>query len=157
MIAGGNSGGPLLKDGKVIGINTYGVGGGQSDWMGYALLIKEAKDFIIEHENKEAIASNTRLNIQNHFQVIRSINKLQKIDDLVFSLSFGGDYRITDYIPTKMIKGSVAKKQDYSISDFSIQTIETPALTTPNAFFYFLESLSFYNKDREKLVQKKIN
>ena len=39
LIAGGNSGGPLIQDGKMIGVNTFLVGGGYDPALGYSLLI----------------------------------------------------------------------------------------------------------------------
>jgi S1-C subfamily serine protease len=46
LIAGGNSGGPLLRDGKMIGVNTFLIGGFFDPALGYSLSIPEAKNFI---------------------------------------------------------------------------------------------------------------
>lgn len=46
LIAGGNSGGPLIYDGKMIGVNTFLIGGGYDPSLGYSLLISEAADLI---------------------------------------------------------------------------------------------------------------
>ena len=46
LIAGGNSGGPLIHDGKMIGVNTFLIGGGYDPALGYSLLMSEAADII---------------------------------------------------------------------------------------------------------------
>lgn len=53
LIAPGNSGGPLLKDGKVIWVNTFGIGDWQSLW--FALHISQVKDFIENNKDKNSI------------------------------------------------------------------------------------------------------
>jgi len=49
LIAGGNSGGPLIRDGKMIGVNTFLIGGFFDPALGYSLSIVEAKDFISQN------------------------------------------------------------------------------------------------------------
>lgn len=46
LIAGGNSGGPLIRDGKMVGVNTFLIGGSADPALGYSLSIKEAQGFI---------------------------------------------------------------------------------------------------------------
>lgn len=46
LIAGGNSGGPLIRDGRVIGVNTFLIGGASDPALGYSLSIREAQEFI---------------------------------------------------------------------------------------------------------------
>lgn len=48
-IAGGNSGGGLFRNGKLIGVPTFGIGGFGENSLGYALLISEGKEFIEKH------------------------------------------------------------------------------------------------------------
>ena len=40
LIAGGNSGGPLIRDGKMVGVNTFLTGGSSDPALGYSLSIK---------------------------------------------------------------------------------------------------------------------
>lgn len=144
LIAGGNSGGPLIRDGKMIGVNTFLIGGSSDPALGYSLSIHEAQDFI-----SSAVADGTRL--QNNsslfppfLQSVSTFTQNKKITDSLITLDLPQKYNITTYIPGSSIQGQIAEENNSAVYAFSFMHFNTPRLTTPEEIRYFLSSQSFF-------------
>jgi S1-C subfamily serine protease len=46
IIAGGNSGGPLIHDGKIVGVTTFTIGNMFDPSLGYGVLVADVQEFI---------------------------------------------------------------------------------------------------------------
>lgn len=99
LIAGGNSGGPLIRDGKMVGVNTFLIGGSADPALGYSLSIREAQNFI-----QTGLAQTTKIqkNSPKFAPFLQSIDgfvqKKQVVDTLV-TFNFPQKYNVTTYIP----------------------------------------------------------
>jgi hypothetical protein len=144
LIAGGNSGGPLIRDGKMIGVNTFLIGGSADPALGYSLSIKEAQNFI-----QTGLTGVTKLqkNSTKFAPFLQSIdNFVQKkhvVDSLV-TLDFPQKYNVTTYIPGSYIDGQISEESSTAVYSFSFLHFNTPKLTTPEEIRYFLASQSFF-------------
>ncbi len=99
LIAGGNSGGPLIRDGKVVGINTFLIGGNSDPALGYSLSIREAKSFI-----DASLTKTTKLQANNpkfspFLQTVTDASQKKSITDPLVTFNFPTKYNVTTYIP----------------------------------------------------------
>ncbi len=86
LIAGGNSGGPLTKDGQVIWVNTFGIWWYSDGSLGYALSIKDAEQFIQTHLGKETSSGFDVDLFHTYLRTIHTTNEQARLQDDVFSL-----------------------------------------------------------------------
>lgn len=118
LIAPGNSGWPLLHDGKQIGINTFGDG---SLWL--ALSMAEIKEWIAnslveaDPANLQTLDSKTLWYIQTMYHA----NQNKKVSDWLFSFTLPVGYVINSYIPGVQIAGQKESPDSTSVQNFLIK------------------------------------
>ncbi len=144
MIAGGNSGGPLIRDGRMIGVNTFLIGGFFDPALGYSLSISEAQDFI-----QAALTKTTKLQTNNpkfspFLQTVTESSQRRSLTDSLVTMNFPTKYNITTYIPGAYIDGQIAEESTTAVYGFSFIHLNTPSLKTPEEIRYFLSSQSFF-------------
>jgi S1-C subfamily serine protease len=154
VIAGGNSGGPLTLQGKLIGINTFGVWFGES--LGYALLASESQSFIETHKNTPPTLVNPSLNFSKYLRTLADINRTSVLNDGLVKLNFPKPYFITHYVPGLHIMGSVSDPDDTSVQQFALQRITAPEFKDDKEQQYFMRNILWLYYPDMKLVEKMI-
>jgi hypothetical protein len=155
FIAPGNSGGPLIKDGKVIGVNTFGIGEWQSLW--FALQISQAKDFIETHKDQPWITSSiSSVTFQEHLATTDTVNKNKVLSDSVFKIIFLTPYVIKNYIKNNQIDAEIQAPDDINVQKFSIKTLQVDQMKTYDDFVYVLKNNYGYDPSYLKLMKKTI-
>lgn len=98
LIAWGNSGWAFIKDGKLIWIPTFGIGWWWENTMWYALLISEAKNFILDNISKSSTKYwvTKLIDFNSYRKTIENINNNLKLQDDIFNISLPEDYQITN-------------------------------------------------------------
>jgi len=144
LIAGGNSGGPLIRDGKMVGVNTFLIGGSSDPALGYSLSIREAQDFM-----QSSLASPTKIQTNSpkfpgFLQSVDGFTQKQKITDPLITIKLPRKYNITTYIPGTSIEGQISEENTTAVYAFSFMHFVTPGLQTPEEIRYFLASQSFF-------------
>jgi hypothetical protein len=144
LIAGGNSGGPLIRDGKMVGINTFLIGGSSDPALGYSLSVREAQDFI-----QSGIASTKKIQTNSpkfpaFLQSVDAFTQGQKIVDKLITINLPQKYNISTYIPGSVIEGQISEENTTAVYAFSVMHFATPKLQTPEEIRYFLASQSFF-------------
>jgi len=128
LIAGGNSGGPLIQDGKMIGVNTFLVGGGYDPALGYSLLISEATEFIQEAlQRKDTLQANNP-EFPKFLQNIDTFSSQKKIIDPLISINLPEKYTIMTYIPSVNITASLSDTNTTSVDSFGFFHMRTPRI-----------------------------
>lgn len=140
LIAGGNSGGPLIRDGKMIGVNTFLVGGGYDPSLGYSLLISEAQDFIQEAFTQEDTLQSNNEDFPEFLQKVETFSSQKKIIDPLISINLLKNYTILSYIPATSISASLADADATSISSFSFYHMRTPRIQNTSELQKYLTS-----------------
>lgn len=143
LIAGGNSGGPLLRDGKIIGVNTFLIGGFFDPALGYSLSISEAQDFINSTLDNASLQNNSP-QFPLFLRSIQEATKQQKLSDPLVTMTFPEKYTITTHIPGAYIDWQISEESSTAVYGFSFLHFNTPKLTTPEEIRYFLSSQSFF-------------
>lgn len=144
LIAGGNSGGPLIRDGRVVGVNTFLIGGSSDPALGYSLSIREAQDFI-----QSSLVSPTKIQTNSpkfpsFLQSVNGFTEQKKITDSLITINLPQKYNITTYIPGTSIEGQISEENSTAVYAFSFMHFATPKLQTPEEIRYFLASQSFF-------------
>ena len=144
LIAGGNSGGPLIRDGKIVGINTFLIGGYSDPALGYSLSVREAKVFI-----DSSLAKTTKLQTNNpkfapFLQNVTEASQKKSLTDTLVTFNFPTKYNVTTYIPGSYIDGQIAEESNTAVYGFSFMHFNTPNLKTPEEIRYFLSAQSFF-------------
>ncbi|NDK08578.1 hypothetical protein EOM39_05055 [Candidatus Gracilibacteria bacterium] len=157
LIAGGNSGGAFIKDGKLIGIPTFGIGWGDS--MGYALSIKEAKNFIETNKTLESKKNpiTKLIDFNSYRKTIENINSSLSLKDDVFDIKLLSDYQVSNYIKNTTLNIELKKQKDTGVQYLGIYIEKGPKLDTDKKMFYYFEKEGFYSKDWQKLLKKTIS
>ena len=159
LIAGGNSGGPLTLNGKVIGINTFGMGWGWDPSLWYALSIAEAKDFVLTNSTKSVTAVSSKLGFAEYLRRLEQINIDRKVSDNFVTMKFDTSYKVTHYIPNLQLRGEISNPDIYHVQQFNIQRINLPKFKDKKEQEYFLKKqMQLYGSwwSAEKLKIKKI-
>jgi len=99
LIAGGNSGGPLVRDGKIVGINTFLIGGNSDPALGYSLSIREAKSFIDTSLTKTTKLQTNNPKFSPFLQTVTDASQKKSITDPLVTFNFPTKYNVTTYIP----------------------------------------------------------
>ncbi len=154
LIAGGNSGGPLTKDGKVIGVNTFGLG--YEGTIGFSLLISEAQQFIEENIDAPSNQGFDLEEFHDYLEDIENINSTQSLNDWLFSLDLSDGYRVTEYEPSKLVVSYQMLPDQTNIQAFMLQRFHTPTLATPEEFKFYLQMYGLYSPDREQMKEVEI-
>ena len=144
LIAGGNSGGPLVLNGKMIGVNTFLIGGSSDPSLGYSLSIREAQSFI---QNALTLATHLQTNnpkFAPFLQTVTDASQKKQITDPLVTMNFPIKYNINTYIPGSYIDGQIAEESTTSVYGFSFLHFSVPALKTPEEIRYFLTGQSFF-------------
>ena len=142
LIAGGNSGGPLLYNDEVIGVNTFGIGYGDS--LGYALWSTEVKPFIDEHRTTAATSGFDPETFRTSLRQIEDINTSSKINDDLFAMQLPAGYRVVEYVPGKKLSSWQMLPDNTSIQYFTFARSTTPLLTSEEEFLFYLQMQGIY-------------
>lgn len=140
LIAGGNSGGPLIRGNTMIGINTFLIGWGYDPSLGYSLLISEVKNFI-----QNALALSTRLQSNNvlfskFLQKIETFSAQKKITDPLISIGLPANYTLLSYVPATSFSASLSDTDATSVSSFSFYHMRTPKIHTTKELQSYLST-----------------
>lgn len=144
LIAGGNSGGPLIRDGKIVGINTFLIGGSSDPSLGYSLLVSEGEQFIRSALTKVTKLQKNDSQFAPFLQKITDISQAEILEDSLITFRFPIKYNITTYIPGSSIDGQISRENNVAVQDFSFLHFRIPALKTPEDIRYFLSAQSFF-------------
>lgn len=150
LIAGGNSGGPLIHDGKMIGVNTFLIGGGYDPALGYSLLMSEAADIIdaaLSETNK--LQSNSD-GFAAFLQKIDMFSVQGKIVDPLITFDLDEKYTVVSYIPSMTLEAQLSDGGTTSVASFGFYQMKTPRITDEKQFKKFLL------KDMDPFIQKSI-
>lgn len=140
LIAGGNSWWPLVIDNKVIGVNTFGIGGGFDASLWYALSISEAQAFIQENMNKSGTPVSPTLWFARYLRNLEQINIDTKISDDFITMNFDTSYKVTHYIPNLQLRWEISNPDIYHVQEFNIQRIKLPIFKDKKEQDYFLKN-----------------
>lgn len=103
LIAGGNSGGPLLVDGSLVGVNTFLVGGFFDPALGYALSIAEAEMMITSSQQASTLMQETSPVFQKLMYQITEFSRNKKVVDNLATITLSSDYTVRGYTPGEYI------------------------------------------------------
>jgi len=157
LIAGGNSGGPLIQDGKMIGVNTFLVGGGYDPALGYSLLISEATDFIQEALLKKETIQSNNPEFPKFLQNIDTFSSQKKIIDPLMTFNLSEKYTIMSYIPSTSLEVELADSNTTSVKSFGFYHLRTPHLADIQALKnYILQDLDPETRNGLSLSQIRI-
>jgi len=155
LIAPGNSWGPLLHQGKIIGVNTFGLG--DSDTLWFALQISEAQEFIAEHKSTKAKVSQLSLKeFQEYLATSDMMSVKRWVSDSLFKISFPKAYTIKSYIKNNQVWWSLQTPDDVNVQEFNIKTVKVPQMKSYNDFVYRLKLSYGYDPEYNKLIKKTI-
>lgn len=159
LIAWGNSGWAFIRNWKLIGIPTFGIWGWWDNTMWYALLIKEAKNFIEDNKIKESIKNpiTNLIDFNSYRKNIENINSSFSLKDDIFDIKLLPDYQVSNYIKNTTLDIELKKQKDTWVNYLSIYIEKWPKLDSDKKRFYFFEKEWFYNKDWQKLLKKTIS
>ncbi len=144
LIAGWNSGWPLIREGKMVGVNTFLIGGFFDPALGYSLSVREIQSFL-----QWALSSVSLLqkNSPGFGPFLRSVNEFseqQKFVDPLITIRFPEKYTIMTHIPGYYVDGQIAQEKSTAVYGFSFLHFRVPALKTPEEIRYFLAWQSFF-------------
>lgn len=151
LIAGGNSGGPLTKDGRVIWVNTFGIGGFFDASLGYALSIKDAQQLIDSAGTLPISSWFDREVFQTYLRTIYETNEKGVLNDTLVTLDLKGEYRITEYEPNRLIVSYQMLPDKTSVQAFLIERFQTAPLATQAELAYYLEKNGLYSPGYETM------
>ena len=156
LIAWGNSGWALEKDGKLVWIPTFTKGGFTDSNLGYALLISEAKKFITSN-----IDSTTKPSWSHQFadykKQLDKINDLKSVSDKLLSVNFWTDYELINYIPDKKVTFNPKSSKESIPQTIGVYLRDMPMVQSENDFLYYVESIGLYSKSFQKLKKTTIS
>jgi Trypsin-like peptidase domain len=150
-IAPGNSWGPMVSSaGKLIGVNTFGAST-DGEGLGYALLISEAKEFITSHLASKPLPATYDVDLSSYAKHIDTINKTKTLDLPWITYTIPAHYKIDNLIADSVFSQKPKDQRDIQAAFFGATTVSTPVLNSDKKFFYYLEVVGIYSKDRYKL------
>lgn len=144
LIAGGNSGGPLIRDGKMVWVNTFLIGGSADPALGYSLSIREVQDFIQTGLSSSKKIQTNSPKFPAFLKSIDAFTQNQKIVDTLITINLPQKYNISTYIPGSVIEGQISQENTTAVYAFSVMHFATPRLQTLQEIRYFLASQSFF-------------
>lgn len=156
LIAGWNSGWAFVKNGKLIWVPTFWIGGFMDASLGYGLLISEARDFIITNQAKQ-VSSFIQESFHNYRKNIEDINLSNRIDDSFLSINFWEEYKVSDYVAWKSVTFEPEKPNEELPQSIVFQILDLPSIKTQDEFLYVLQDLLLYSKEYQKLKKLKIS
>ncbi len=159
LIAGGNSGWPLVLNGKVIGVNTFGMGGMFDPSLGYALSVAEIEDFISTNSTKSGTPVSPKLGFAEYLRRLEQINIDRKVSDDFVTMKFDTSYKVTHYIPNLQLRWEISNPDIYHVQQFNIQRVNLPKFKDKKEQEFFLKNqMQLYGSrwSTEKLKIKKI-
>lgn len=140
LIAGGNSGWPLTMNGKVVGINTFGIGWGFDASLWYALSIAEVQEFIMTNSTKSATPVSPQLGFAEYLRQLETINMDRTVSDDFVTMNFDTSYKVTHYVPNLQLRWEISDPDIYHVQQFTIQRISLPAFKDMKEQEYFLKN-----------------
>lgn len=154
LIAGGNSGGALIKDWKLIWIPTFTKWWMFDSNLSYALSIKEAQKFV---EANIAIIPKKSATTQfaTYKKTLNKINESRTINDNFINIGFPKEYEVINYIADKKISFAPVWNTETIPQSIELYLQDIPHFKSQDEYFYYLETLGLYSKNYQKL--KKIS
>jgi hypothetical protein len=140
LIAGGNSGWPLVLNGKMIGINTFGMGGLFDPSLWYALSVAEIQNFISINMNKSGTPVSPTLGFAEYLRRLETINIDRTVSDSFVMMEFDTSYKVTHYIPNLQIRWEISNPDIYHVQQFNIQRISLPTFKDKKEQEHFLKN-----------------
>ncbi len=150
LIAWGNSGGALIKDGKLIWIPTFWIGWWSDTSLWYALLLSDAKSFI-ESNLASKISTKDSSLFNTYKKEIEELNSKKKVKDNLLELNFWEKYEVASYIKDKTLVLKPSNGNAEIPQNITIGIVDLPTITKQDDFFYYLQKLWLYYKDSQKL------
>ncbi len=144
LIAGWNSGGPLIKWWSMIGVNTFLKWGNSDPALGYSLAIREARDFILSGLQKSVTMKNNFASFSQFLRTINTVTKEKKIIDTHISINFPHTYTLSHYSPGYILSGDISEASNFFVKSFFYLHINTPPLKTLDDARYFLSKQDFF-------------
>ena len=128
LIAPGNSGWPLLFDGKQIGVNTFTYGYGDS--LSYALSMGEIQSWIADALTEATPETVQSLNPQTlgYIKTMYQANQTKKVSDRLFSFTLPEWYVINSYIPGVKLAWQKESPDSTSVQNFLIKLSQYPLI-----------------------------
>jgi hypothetical protein len=82
--------------------------------MGYALSIKEAKDFIEDNKTKESTKNpiTNLIDFNSYRKTIENINNSLSLKDDIFDIKLLPDYQVSNYIKNTTLNVELKKQKD---------------------------------------------
>jgi len=157
LIAWWNSWGALVLNWKIIWIPTFWIGFWDSMW--YALLISEAKEFILKNIDKTPKKQEitNMIDFVNYKKIIQNINSVLILKDDIFDLQILPGYQLSNYIKNKSLELSLKTQKDSWVQKLNIYINKAPKIKNDNELFYFFETQWFYFRESQKLEKKQIS
>lgn len=144
LIAWGNSGGPLIRNSRLVWVNTFLIGGFSDPALGYSLSIREAQNFLQINSTKTTRIQKNSPKFSPFLQFVNESTQKKQLTDKLITINFPQKYNITTYIPGSYIDGQISEESSTAVYSFSFLHFTTPKLTTPEEIRYFLEGQSFF-------------
>lgn len=152
LIAGGNSGWPLLFDGRIIGVNTYGIGFGQT--LGFALDITQAQDII--QSARDAGSRRSVSPYASYYRLLSSTEKTKKLTDAFMSFSRDPDYLVRAYIPGQFLSLTLAKTHHALPQSLHLYFVPQYGIEDKDDLIYALSQQSLLDPSYQTLVDIEI-
>lgn len=147
LIAGWNSGWPLLRNNKIIWVNTYGLGDGQTLW--YALDISQATDFLetARQSNSGVYASP----FASYFATLETMQSQKKLSDAFMSWSRDSEYLVNTYVPGQLLSLRLATLDRTLPDSVSLYFLPSQRVETQTDLEYSLEQQYIFDGEVQVL------
>ncbi len=129
MIAGGNSGGPLVKEGALVGVNTFLVGGGYDPSLGYSLSIREVADFLAQALSQKKPLQTNNVQFSHFLQTVENFSTKNTIQDPLISIRLPEKYTLQSYIPSTSLLAILSDANTTSVTSFGFYHTQIPRIS----------------------------
>lgn len=129
MIAGGNSGGPLIRGGALVGINTFLVGGGYDPSLGYSLSIREVVDFLTQALSQKKPLQSNNSQFSHFLQTVENFSAHNTIQDPLISIKLREKYTLQSYIPSTSLLALLSDTNATSVTSFGFYHTQIPRIS----------------------------
>ena len=151
LISGGNSGGPLLRDGKIVWLNTFTANSGWA--IGYALSSKDIQVFLDKAPTQWSYIQKYSYVFVQFLNNLRAAQKTWLVKDDVFDFTLPTQYKPIWYIPGKSVVYNTTLPDRGDISTILVWVHTTPEIETESEYLYMLESHGQYNPSYQKMQE----
>lgn len=129
LIAGGNSGGPLVKEGALVGVNTFLVGGGYDPSLGYSLSIREVADFLAQALSQKKPLQTNNVQFSHFLQTVENFSTKNTIQDPLISIRLPEKYTLQSYIPSTSLLAILSDANTTSVTSFGFYHTQIPRIS----------------------------